>query len=294
MLELINVSKSFGENIAVENLSFSVNKGEVVGFLGPNGAGKSTVMRMINSIIKPDLGQIKHDGINISEVEDTIKRSIGYLPENNPLPGDLYVKEYLDFICDVYKVDTSKIGEVIKLTGLSTMAEKKVSQLSKGYKQRLGIAAAFIFKPKYLILDEPTTGLDPNQIDEIRDLIKEYGKENTVILSTHIMQEVEAICDRVILINKGKMVADKKLSEFTQSNTNTFKVEFSQEVSLDQIEKLNLNNIEVLNSKTFKISDDREDLIDIIGTLAKENSNSILSFSVYKNSLEEAFKELVK
>ncbi len=206
--------KMYGEQRAVNKLSFQVGKGEIVGFLGPNGAGKSTTMKMITGYLSPDEGVVTVDGIDVSKDPIKAKRRIGYLPEANPLYFDMYVKEYLDFIAGIHEIKNKKqrIKEVIELTGLVVEQKKKIGQLSKGYKQRTGLAAALIHDPEVLILDEPTSGLDPNQIIEIRNVIKAQGTNKTVLFSSHILQEVEAICDRVIIINKGTLVADDTIS----------------------------------------------------------------------------------
>ena len=210
-IEVKNISKSYGDQKALDNISFSIKKGEIVGFLGPNGAGKSTLMKILTTYLAADEGTALVNEQDVNNNPKAVQLSIGYLPEHNPLYLDLYVREYLAFNADVYKVTKSRIDEVIQLTGLNTESHKKISQLSKGYRQRVGLANALLHNPDVLILDEPTTGLDPNQLLEIRNVIKNAGKDKTVFLSTHIMQEVEAICDRVIIIDKGKIVADKKL-----------------------------------------------------------------------------------
>ena len=212
-IEVTALSKSYGTQKALDNISFSVQKGEIVGFLGPNGAGKSTLMKILTTYINADSGTAVVNGFDVSRDENSVQKSVGYLPEHNPLYLDLYVKEYLAFNADVYKVAKSRIQEVIELTGLTPESHKKIGQLSKGYRQRVGLANALLHNPDVLILDEPTTGLDPNQLVEIRQLIKNVGSDKTVFLSTHIMQEVEAICDRVIIIDKGVIVTDKKLNQ---------------------------------------------------------------------------------
>lgn len=206
--------KKYGEQLALNNVSFSINNGEVVGLLGPNGAGKSTLMKSITNAIHTDSGEIFVNELNVSTQPIASKKLIGFLQENNPLYMDMYVKEYLEFVTNIRNVPPSKIEEVIEKVGLTPEKHKKIHQLSKGYKQRVGLAQAIISSPEILILDEPTNGLDPNQIIEIREVIREIGKQKTVILSTHIMQEVEALCSRVILLNKGKIVADQSIEEF--------------------------------------------------------------------------------
>jgi ABC-2 type transport system ATP-binding protein len=214
-IEVSQLTRMYGEQKAVDDISFRLNKGEIVGFLGPNGAGKSTTMKIITGYIKPDSGTAVVGGINVQQDPIAAKKKIGYLPEANPLYYDMYVHEYLDFIADVHRVPhrKEKINSIINTVGLSPERKKRTGQLSKGYKQRVGLAAALVHDPEVLVLDEPTTGLDPNQIIEIRELIRQLGKDKTVLFSTHILQEVEALCDRVIIINKGKLVADSSLRE---------------------------------------------------------------------------------
>lgn len=213
-LQINNLTKKFGEQTALNNININIEKNEIIGLLGPNGAGKSTLMKSIVGVLKIDEGAILFNEKNISENEIETKRNIGFLPENNPLYNEMYVKEYLSFVADIHKIPSSRIDEVIELVGITPEKSKKISQLSKGYKQRVGLAQAILHQPDLLILDEPTNGLDPNQILEIRNVIKEIGKEKTVILSTHIMQEVEALCSRVILIHKGNIIQDSPIDEF--------------------------------------------------------------------------------
>jgi len=213
-LQVINLTKKFGEQTALNNINISIDKNEIIGLLGPNGAGKSTLMKSIVGALKIDEGEIIFNGKNISDNEIESKKSIGFLPENNPLYLEMYVKEYLQFVADIHKISHSRIDEVIDLVGITPEKSKKISQLSKGYKQRVGLAQAIIHQPDLLILDEPTNGLDPNQILEIRNVVKEIGKEKTVLLSTHTMQQVEALCTRVILIHKGNIIQDSNIEEF--------------------------------------------------------------------------------
>lgn len=222
-IEVSQLTRMYGDQKAVDDISFSLNKGEIVGFLGPNGAGKSTTMKIITGYIRPDKGTAVVSGINVQQDPLSAKRKIGYLPEANPLYYDMYVQEYLDFVADVHDVPNKKqkISNIINTVGLTPEKRKRTGQLSKGYKQRVGLAAALIHDPEVLVLDEPTTGLDPNQIIEIRDLIRNLGKNKTVLFSTHILQEVEALCDRVIIINKGRLVANSTLHELKQANGNT-------------------------------------------------------------------------
>lgn len=213
-ITILNLIKKYGDQLALDNVSFSIQKGEVVGLLGPNGAGKSTLMKSVTGAILPTSGEIEVDGFSVLKQPIETKKKIGFLPENNPLYYEMYVKEYLQFVANLRKENKQRIEEVIQKVGLTPESHKKIGQLSKGYKQRVGLAQAILSNPEILILDEPTNGLDPNQILEIRDVIREIGKSKTVILSTHIMQEVEALCSRVILLNKGKVISDSPIEEF--------------------------------------------------------------------------------
>lgn len=213
-LQIINLTKKFGDQTALNSINIEINNNEIIGLLGPNGAGKSTLMKSIVGALKIDEGQILFNGKDIGENEIEAKKKIGFLPENNPLYNEMYVKEYLSFVADVHQISKQRIDEVIELVGITPEKLKKISQLSKGYQQRVGLAQAILHAPDLLILDEPTNGLDPNQIIEIRNVMKEIGKEKTVILSTHIMQEVEALCSRVILIHQGNIIQDSTIEEF--------------------------------------------------------------------------------
>ena len=216
------VTKFYGEQQALANISFSLKKGEIVGFLGPNGAGKSTLMKIITCYLQQDSGKVRICDLDTQEKDILVKSKIGYLPEHNPLYTDMYIKEYLSFVGGIYAIDNLKnrIEEIIQQTGLTAEQSKKIKELSKGFKQRVGLAAALIHTPEVLILDEPTTGLDPNQLIEIRNLIKDVGKDKTVLLSTHIMQEVDKMCNRVIIINKGKIVEDQLVRNLQKNNIN--------------------------------------------------------------------------
>ena len=225
-IEVHAVSKSYGIQSALNEISFSAKKGEIIGFLGPNGAGKSTMMKILTGFILPSKGAVFVSGINVLKNPIEAKTHIGYLPEQNPLYEDMYVKEYLQFQASIFKVSKEVTATVIKTVGLMPEVHKKIGQLSKGYQQRVGIAAAIIHNPDVLVLDEPTTGLDPNQIQEIRTLIKELGKEKTILFSTHIMQEVEAVCDRVIIMKKGELLIDKPINELKKSNEQIIEVTF--------------------------------------------------------------------
>ena len=222
-IEVKNITKTYGTQKALDNVSFSVKKGEIVGFLGPNGAGKSTLMKILTTYLTADSGEATVNSFDVTSAQKSVQQSVGYLPEHNPLYLDLYVREYLEFSADVHKTDKSRIQEVIELTGLTPECHKKIGELSKGFRQRVGLATALLHNPEVLILDEPTTGLDPNQLVEIRELIKNIGNDKTVFLSTHIMQEVEAICDRIIIIHQGKIVEDAQLADLGKNLENVFR-----------------------------------------------------------------------
>ena len=292
MIEVKNITKKYGNQIAVDNISFKIHKGEVVGFLGPNGAGKSTIMKIINSYISSDVGTVKVGEIDVFTDTVEAKKKIGYLPENNPLYTEMYVREYLEYVAHIYKASFSGIENVIEKTGLLKEANKKISELSKGYKQRVGLAAAIIHNPDYLILDEPTTGLDPNQIIEIRNLIKEFGKDKTVLLSTHIMQEVEAMCDRVIIINNGKLVVDKQLSDFREEGNDVCKVVFDKDVEVDVLkEELNLEILSSNSKSTFIFRYQEKSVIKRIYEFSEKQQINIIEFVVSKKSLEDTFRD---
>ena len=255
-IEVNAISKNYGAQNALDSISFSVKKGEIVGFLGPNGAGKSTLMKILTTYIQADQGTALVNEHDVKENPKAVQLSIGYLPEHNPLYLDLYIREYLAFNADVYKVNKSRIEEVIALTGLTPESHKKIGQLSKGYRQRVGLANALLHNPDVLILDEPTTGLDPNQLMEIRNVIKNVGKDKTVFLSTHIMQEVEAICDRVIIIDKGKIVADKKLDHLiSQEKQQIIEVEFDFRIEEQAIARIeNLITFKNIHDMTWELT----------------------------------------
>lgn len=298
-IEVKDISKSYGEQKALDAISFSVNKGEIVGFLGPNGAGKSTLMKILTTYLNADEGTALVNGSNVSEDQKAVQKSVGYLPEHNPLYLDLYVREYLAFNADVYKVNKSRIEEVIRLTGLSPESHKKIGALSKGYRQRVGLATALLHDPEVLILDEPTTGLDPNQIVEIRDLIKNIGKDKTVFLSTHIMQEVEAICDRVIIIDHGKIVTDKKLKNLVKDNNKEaqlIEVEFDKPVSEALVQSLP-DLILAVNTKgnTWELTFTSEkDVRPVVFDFAQANNLKTLQLSLKSKNLETVFREMTK
>lgn len=299
-IEVQNITKLYGEQRALDQVSFSIKSGEVVGFLGPNGAGKSTMMKIITCFIPQNTGDVKVCGYDVTTQSMDVRRKVGYLPENNPLYHEMYVKEFLEFTGGIFKVGNLKnrIKEMIELTGLEVEQKKKIGQLSKGYKQRVGLAQALIHNPEVLILDEPTTGLDPNQIIEIRNLIKEIGKQKTIMLSTHIMQEVEAICDRVIIVNKGKIVADSPTSDIHQlsKGNNTVKVEFDKEIaeslilSIKGIRKADLKGNHIWEITPEPGKDIRSDLFNF----AVKNSLTVLSMNKSEHSLEDVFQQLTK
>lgn len=296
-IEVKNLSKSYGAQKALDSISFSVKKGEIVGFLGPNGAGKSTLMKILTTYLSADEGEALVNGKNVTSETKQVQEIIGYLPEHNPLYLDLYVREYLAFNAAVYKVPKSRIQEVIELTGLTPESHKKMGQLSKGYRQRVGLANALLHNPEVLILDEPTTGLDPNQLIEIRNVIKNAGKDKTVFLSTHIMQEVEAICDRVIIIDKGKIVADKKLEVLIAAHKEqVIEVEFdlkADAVLIAQIPHLKSfkNNSECSWELTF-VSD--KDMRPTVFDFAHDNGLKTLQLNQKNKNLEAVFREITK
>ena len=293
-IEVQNISKSYGAQKALDNVSFSVKKGEIVGFLGPNGAGKSTLMKILTTYINSDEGKASVNGNDVNENQKAVQQSVGYLPEHNPLYLDLYVREYLEFNADVYKVSKSRIEEVIQLTGLSAESHKKIGQLSKGYRQRVGLATALLHNPDVLILDEPTTGLDPNQLVEIRNVIKNVGKNKTVFLSTHIMQEVEAICDRVIIINNGKIVTDKKLDKLVSDVVEqVIEVEFDKEIDEALFSKLSdLKTFKNTHDKVWELTFETEiDMRSAIFDFAQENGLKTLQISLKSKNLEAIFRE---
>jgi ABC-2 type transport system ATP-binding protein len=293
-IEVLSVTKSYGNQLALNEISFSANKGEIIGFLGPNGAGKSTMMKIITGFISPTKGTVLVSGINVLKSPEEAKAKIGYLPEQNPLYQEMYVKEYLQFQASIFKVSKETIGTVIETVGLSPEVHKKISQLSKGYQQRVGIAAAIIHNPDVLILDEPTTGLDPNQIQEIRNLLKKLGKEKTILFSTHIMQEVEAVCDRVIIINKGELLIDTSIEELKESNEQIIEVTFDYKIEEQFIQRLpNIisykNNFDNTWYMTFNSS---EDMRGVIFDFAHENGLKILELNSKNQSLETLFTKL--
>jgi len=303
-IEVKNLLKIYGEQKAVNNISFKVNKGEIVGFLGPNGAGKSTTMKIITGYLEQSGGDAYVCGMNVTDKPLETKKKIGYLPELNALYYDMYVREYLAFVAEVHKIESrklsgqkKKIESVIELTGLTVESKKKIGQLSKGYKQRVGLAAALIHDPEVLILDEPTSGLDPNQIIEIREVIKKQGKDKTVLFSSHILQEVEAICDRVIIINKGELVADDKLSNLRQrSSSNTVKVSFKESLEKELLQKLPAaSSVNKTDANNWQLATDNpEQLRKQILELSLQHNLNIVSLQSESQSLEDVFRALTQ
>ena len=291
-----SLSKVYGTQKAVDNISFSLQKGEIVGFLGPNGAGKSTTMKMITGYLQPDAGTATVCGIDVVQNALAVKKKIGYLPESNPLYYDMYVKEYLAFIAGVHQLPQAKqrIAEVIALTGLQVEQHKKLGQLSKGYKQRAGLAAALIHQPEVLILDEPTTGLDPNQIQEIRQVIKAQGADKTVLFSSHILQEVQAICDRIIIINKGKIVADDYLTNLQQQQQQVVQVGFAEALEAEWLQRLvHARSVHTMDTHRWQIETDAPDqLRKELLELALAQQFNITSLQTAGLNLEEVFRQL--
>jgi ABC-2 type transport system ATP-binding protein len=297
-IEVKDLTKVYGEQKAVDSISFSVGKGEIVGFLGPNGAGKSTTMKILTGYLGQDGGDAIVCGISVREHPLETKRKIGYLPEANPLYPDMYVREYLDFIADIHHVPNKRqrIETVITLVGLTVESKKKLGQLSKGYKQRVGLAAALLHEPEVLILDEPTSGLDPNQIIEIRDVIRQLGKDKTILFSSHILQEVEALCDRVIIINKGKLVADSPLSRLREQNAGigTIRVSFRENPdaagfdSIAPVTSINRMPDGHWELQTTAPDEVKKQLME----LALQNNWNIVSLQSENRSLEDIFRQL--
>src|SRR5690554_1924986 len=289
-----NITKTYGEQKALDKVSFSIGKGEIVGFLGPNGAGKSTMMKILTTYLSPSEGVAFVNNFEVGKENIQIKKSVGYLPEHNPLYLEMFVREYLFFNAGIYKISKIEIEKVIERTGLISEAHKKIGQLSKGYRQRVGLACALLHNPEVLILDEPTTGLDPNQIIEIRDLIKKSGKDKTVFLSTHIMQEVEAICDRVIIINQGKIVADHKLSELTQNQQQLIEVVFDSPVdkqlfnSIPKLSKL----IQTTPTSFELIFDTPEDMRSEVFEFVTTHQLKMIHLNRKQKTQETIFREL--
>jgi len=299
-IKIEGLTKVYGDQKALDDVSFSVETGRIVGFIGPNGAGKTTTMRILTGSIPPTEGSAWIEGMNVSEQSLDIRRIIGYLPENNPLYEDMFAREYLNYVAGIYKIANKKqrVDEIIEMTGLQKESNKKISALSKGYKQRIGLAQAIIHDPRVLILDEPTSGLDPNQIVEIRELINRLGKEKTVILSTHIMQEVEAICDRVLIINNGKLVADDKAEALSDksSDVRTVIVEFDANVKPSDLKDIKAvtKAVRLGDNKYLVQSKSDKDVRPLLFQYAVKNKLTVLSMNLKNKSLEEVFQELTK
>jgi len=294
-IKVENLSKEYGQQRALDAVSFSIPKGEIVGFLGPNGAGKSTMMKILTGYIPQSDGRAEVCDIDISEDSIAVRAKVGYLPEHNPLYLEMYVKEYLLFMAGIHQVEKSKVEAMIEKVGLSPERNKRLGQLSKGYRQRVGLAAALLHEPEVLILDEPTTGLDVNQLVEIRQLIKEAGANKTVMLSTHIMQEVEFLCDRVIIINQGKIVADRPIEDLKQLTLGTvYQVEFDQTVSKSALKKINgLKSCEELGDNRWLIEARPDvDLRAGVFEFAVKEGAAVLEMQKRAASLEEVFKKL--
>lgn len=293
-IQISNLTKLYGTQKALNSVSFSVDKGEIVGFLGPNGAGKSTLMKILTGYLPATEGSAKVCDFEISEHKLEVQKRIGYLPEHNPLYLDMYVREYLSFCAKVNTVDTNTIESVITETGLLPEANKKIGALSKGYRQRVGLASALLHNPDVLILDEPTTGLDPNQLVDIRQLIKTSGVDKTVFLSTHIMQEVEAICDRVIIINNGEIVADESLSDLRKNQKQIIEVEFDYRVETVAIERMpNLTSAKNTIGFVYELEfDTTEDMRPSVFDFAHDNGLKTLQLNQKNKNLEDLFREL--
>ena len=298
-IEVKNVTKLYGKQKALDDVSFSINTGEIVGFIGPNGAGKSTMMKILTGIIPQTSGEAYINNINVIENSMAIREKIGYPPENNPQYEDMYVVEYLEFLAGIYSIKNYKerINAIIEQIGLTVEKHKKIGQLSKGYRQRVGLAQALLHEPEVLILDEPTSGLDPNQIVEIRNLISSVGKNKTVMLSTHIMQEVEAICDRIIIIHRGKIVANdttQNIKRQLADDNQKVIVQFDKEVNVDDIKKyLKADSVKITKEKQIEITAKKNiDIQTSIMNFANSNQLTIVQLTQYQRTLEEIFQEL--
>ena len=291
-IKVKQLSKSYNNQLALNNISFEIEKGEIVGFLGPNGAGKSTLMKILTTYIRANEGDALVNGFNVMNQIKEVQKNIGYLPEHNPLYLNQYPKEYLSLNANFYKVNKARVEEVIEMTGLQNETHKKIGDLSKGYRQRVGLASAILHDPKVLILDEPTTGLDPNQLEDIRSLIKDLGKNKTVLLSTHILQEVEAMCNRVLIINKGNLVADQSMLT-TKSKKQV--VKFNTAVNDDIINELDeLVKFERLNNQKFCLTfnEDVNNAAELIFDFAVDKNLKILQLEEKQDNIEQLFKKL--
>ena len=299
-VSISNITKRYGEQLALDGVSLEVGKGEVTGLIGPNGAGKSTLMKIITGFLSPTSGEVTVDGMDVVEHSLEVRRIIGYLPEHNPLYRDMYVREYLQYVAGLYgmgRSGPSRVNRVIEQTGLTVEMKKKIGALSKGYRQRVGLAQALLHDPRVMILDEPTSGLDPNQVVEIRDLIRASGRDKTIILSTHIMQEVEAICSRVVIINKGKIVADdpsNALKTGLSKGFQTIIVEFDSQVSRDKLGKLSQANrvMNVSGNNWLIQTGSQHDIRADVFEFAVREGLKVLSMQKQEQSLEEVFRQL--
>jgi len=302
-IQVSDISKNYGTQVAVDHVSFSVHTGQIVGFIGPNGAGKSTTMKIITGILPPDQGMVMIKDLDINHHRKQIRNILGYLPENNPLYLDMYIREYLDYVAGLYQITGSRarkrIDEIIGMTGLTLEIHKKIGSLSKGYRQRVGLAQALVHDPEILILDEPTSGLDPNQIVEIRKLISTISREKTVLLSTHILQEVEAICDRVLIIDRGRIVADDRADSLRQKGADqiqTIHIEVDREVEPQIWESLPfIDHVKTLEKRQFLLeTHEAGDIRADIFNFAVNQNLIILSLSLRKKSLEEVFRDITR
>jgi ABC-2 type transport system ATP-binding protein len=293
-IEIKNLSKNYGQQLALHRVNFTLNRGEIVGFLGPNGAGKSTLMKILVGYLDPTDGNVSVNGVDVSKDPLEAQRNIGYLPENNPLYTEMYIREYLGFLAAIRKVPKARIPEVIERTGLKPELGKKIEQLSKGYRQRVGLAGALLHDPQVLVLDEPTTGLDPNQLMEIRALIKEVGTDKTVLFSSHIMQEVEALCDRVIVIDKGRILADKPLKDLQTASHQILEVTFQHAPEKELLAQLpHLANLQTNDGLSFILEFKTEkDMRPKVFELATDKGLVILQLNARTRRLEELFREL--
>ena len=295
-----NLTKVYGEQKALDNVNFEVKKGSVVGLLGPNGAGKSTIMKIITCFLPPTTGEVKVNGFDIATQSFEVRKSVGYLPENNPLYYDMYVTEYLEFIAGIHRLgkqSKQRVEEMIALTGLQPERHKKIAALSKGYKQRVGLAQALIHNPEVLILDEPTSGLDPNQLIEIRNLIIEIGKQKTVLFSTHIMQEVEAVCNSVILLNKGHIIAHNNTQDFTNlAKKTTYEVEFDGNIDVEVFAKLpSVLAVKPQGGNKYHLeTEGHDDIRKLIAQTAQAHNWLMISLEKMPHSIESIFQELTK
>lgn len=293
-IQVKDITKNYGAQKALDTVNFEIQKGEITGFLGPNGAGKSTLMKILTTLLKPTSGAATVTNYSVEDTPRKVQENVGYLAENNPLYPEMYVREYLKLMANLSKAKTSRIDEVIEMTGLTPESSKKIKQLSKGYKQRVGLAAALLHDPEVLILDEPTTGLDPNQLREIRQLIRNIGKNKTVLLSTHIMQEVEAMCDRVIVISKGKIVADRRLDELTDTTQQLIEVEFDYRVEEVALQKLpHVQSIRNTKGFVYEITfNTTKDMRPALFDFAHDNGLKTLQLNRKNQTLEQLFHEL--